>query len=691
MKRVMLSAATALVTLVATMTTSSCTQDEITPDPQVRLTEVLSGETELTFLVELENADECKYMYCEGGEIQADADLIMKDGIALDKAQSGKVTIDALNPSTTYTIIAAAKGKVKTVVSEPLVMTTSASSQDGTSVTVTAGEAKDTELSFTVIPSNAVKCSWICVLKSETVPAADEIFSKGTALEKMEPTFVTADGLETATEYMIVAAVEGEDGKSAVSKPVYMTTTDPQAGSDMEVFIKDVTATYNSITFTVVPKNAGGAVYDYDLKTDGYEYRDATDVWFKGKKLESASQESTITIDDLRDDQEYVIYAVVESASSYDRVLTYVDVRTEKRPEPEELPMQTMTEGELTYVLHGNQYVINLSNDAYQVRLDMNEDVDNSEFLTHITPHEYVYKPEDSRGDSFVVTALSDITSKTDGSKLKIVKGSLTVDYQAPEYTITGRLVTDDNKAFNFEYKGQLSFPLDAASGKITLAEGDNRFFLDCEEHTLDLSFGANQIVGDHKVGETLSTESVLAVAKEGGASWKLTDGSLSISSPDEGYYNFKGEFTLDNGDIMRMEQERLFITEPVDPGEQEIVFDEVSARGGPDMTGWLSAYDITLKNAEWEFYIAFETSGDYDELPTGKLIYTSWGGGEISAYRISSKTSGSINDIDEGYMNVTKDGDNYTVEVNFTRTSGEVLKGTYTGPIECMDMSGMM
>lgn len=689
MKKFRLNAIASLLAIIPIgATLNSCTQEQEML-PKVSLTEVLSDADKLTFLIDVEDAVECYYYYEQGTQISVSADEVISKGVKLSEAMTQNVTISSLEPSTDYCIIAAASANGKSVLSNTISMRTSDASHGKTSVEIVAGDSNETELNFTVIPSNADKCSYMCIEKSDDVPSASDIFSKGIALEDpSKASFCTIKDLSPKTEYMIVAAASLEDDAPVVSEPVYMTTNEPAAGSEMKVYIQDVKTTYSSITFTIVPQNAGEAAYDYELKTPDYEYRDAFDVFSKGKAVESAMNPTTITLDGLRDDTEYVIYAAVESASSYDKVMTYVEVKTDKRPDAEELPMETMSEGEMTYN-NGRNFTVALENDNYSVLLDFNPESGNPYYLPHIPEHEYVYVKEALADQSWILNALTSVTSKANDQRLNIVKGSMTISYEAPVYDITGRLVTDDNKAFNFEYHGNIPYLLKADKGAIT-NDGGNILTINCPNHTLIFDFGNDDVMGQHTVGETISIESSLEVPSEGQA-FKFASGSATIVSPSEGQIDIDALITLDNGDMVVLKQQGVDVTIPEDPGTSEIIFDKASARGGPDMTGWLSAYDITLENDEWSFYIAFETSGEYDELPEGKLMYSSWGGGEISAYTITKKSGGFINDVDEGYLDIRKEGDEYKIELHFVRTSMEEIDGRYTGPVECVDMSGAM
>ena len=234
-----------------------------------------------------------------------------------------------------------------------------------------------------------------------------------------------------------------------------------------------------------------------------------------------------------------------------------------------------------------------------------------------------------------------------------------------------------------------MPYKLDGENSVLTEEEGNKILTINNAEHELKLEFGANEIIGDHTVEQTLGTNSALTIVKNS-TSFKLSEGSISISKNDVGNYVISGHFALDNGDKVQIEEENLSVEEPSQPAETEVVLETAEARGGPDMTGWLAAYDITMTNAQgWKFYIAFETFGDYDALPEGKLLYSDAGGGEISSYRIDTPDS-FINDITEGYMDIAKDGEEYTITIDFSRLNGEKLKAKYTGPIECVDMSGL-
>ena len=106
--------------------------------------------------------------------------------------------------------------------------------------------------------------------------------------------------------------------------------------------------------------------------------------------------------------------------------------------------------------------------------------------------------------------------------------------------------------------------------------------------------------------------------------------------------------------------------------------------------------YTLDLDSDEWDVSIEFCEYGEYDELPTGKILFASWlmggeggGAGEITGYRITNKsTNETIEDLDEGEMVISLNGSTYEVAIDIVRTNGESFMGKYTGPIVCEDAS---
>lgn len=87
-------------------------------------------------------------------------------------------------------------------------------------VSVKAGEAGPTYLTFTVASENADKVAWMCIESSQNTPSAEEVLANGETAVSGEQ---RADNLTPETEYIILAAAFDGNG-TILSSPVKMTT-----------------------------------------------------------------------------------------------------------------------------------------------------------------------------------------------------------------------------------------------------------------------------------------------------------------------------------------------------------------------------------------------------------------------------------------------------------------------------------
>ena len=72
-------------------------------------------------------------------------------------------------------------------------------------VTLTAGEAGETTLSFTLTTEKAQEAAWVCVEKGATV-TAESVLADGAAVEANKTLALMAENLTANTEYAIYAA-----------------------------------------------------------------------------------------------------------------------------------------------------------------------------------------------------------------------------------------------------------------------------------------------------------------------------------------------------------------------------------------------------------------------------------------------------------------------------------------------------
>ena len=89
-------------------------------------------------------------------------------------------------------------------------------------VAVTAGEATEASVSFTVTSTDAEKVAWVVVEATATAPTATEVINAGKVIAANDTVEVTATDLKADTEYLVVAAAMNK--KSVVKSEKTMTT-----------------------------------------------------------------------------------------------------------------------------------------------------------------------------------------------------------------------------------------------------------------------------------------------------------------------------------------------------------------------------------------------------------------------------------------------------------------------------------
>ena len=171
-------------------------------------------------------------------------------------------------------------------------------------VSVTAGTADVTELTFTVSSENVTSCAWMCVEDGTTVPSGTDIMSKGKSTFSNTEAQVKATGLKDNTTYVIVAAGMDEDGEVATSAPVRMTTLVKPA--EPAVTITDGKVDGSTYTFKVNPADAQKCAYKLYRKN---ENATADDVLSTGTEV-PATEVTTVTLENLEDGEYFVVAAV---------------------------------------------------------------------------------------------------------------------------------------------------------------------------------------------------------------------------------------------------------------------------------------------------------------------------------------------------------------------------------------------
>lgn len=160
---------------------------------------------------------------------------------------------------------------------------------DTLAVTLEAGTATTNSLTFTVKPSGAQKCAWVCVEKGQPMPAAAEILASGTAAPAGKASTAEATGLAAETVYVIAAAVADANGNTAASQPLEMKTAESEfEGYAADVLVEAVYRSDNAAgagNYVLIIANAQpaadgnpAAVGEFQLQLDLYNAADSDPV-----------------------------------------------------------------------------------------------------------------------------------------------------------------------------------------------------------------------------------------------------------------------------------------------------------------------------------------------------------------------------------------------------------------------------
>ncbi len=205
----------------------SCGDDDGGGDSKVASVTVNAVEATENALVVLLTPANCEALYCKcisAGEAIPSAEELSIAGV---KVPTPDVPTTArfkdLLANAEYTIVAAG-WNAATGYSQ----VASVSMQTGIPVPqliLTAGTSTSRSLTFTLEPIDVSRVAYVCVKASDKIPSASEILASGTQVDAANKGEYTVSGLQTETDYKIVAAaMDIADANSVVSMPLEMET-----------------------------------------------------------------------------------------------------------------------------------------------------------------------------------------------------------------------------------------------------------------------------------------------------------------------------------------------------------------------------------------------------------------------------------------------------------------------------------
>lgn len=196
------------------------TEDPTPAVPTVALSRGDVSSASVKFALALENADRAYYLCTEKDAPAPTAlELLTAETFV---TESGTVTVDGLEPSTTYRISAIAVRDKATGDIETLEITTSAPDAQP-AVELAAGVEAIASLTFSIALTDTERAAYVCLEKTDelALPTAEEILADGMAIE--ESGEIIVGELNAATTYVIAVAAANKEILSEVDS-IEMTT-----------------------------------------------------------------------------------------------------------------------------------------------------------------------------------------------------------------------------------------------------------------------------------------------------------------------------------------------------------------------------------------------------------------------------------------------------------------------------------
>ena len=157
---------------------TSCKEEVV--DPKISLTAGEVTETTISFTVTPADAEKCAYkVVLATEELPTDA-VVLAQGVQIEAKAESKQTVSDLQPGTEYVVVVAVQNGPKQK-SATLEMTTVEPQIPAATVSVTAGEATENTISFTIESADATAVAYV-VSESAIELSAEEVLEEGMAV-----------------------------------------------------------------------------------------------------------------------------------------------------------------------------------------------------------------------------------------------------------------------------------------------------------------------------------------------------------------------------------------------------------------------------------------------------------------------------------------------------------------------------
>lgn len=236
--------------------------------PTISLEKESEGHTTVTFKVTTTDAVEAFYSVVADSVDVPSLNTILSDGtiIELDEKGAAKVTVENLQPQTSYKVVAAATNYDKVAGSNTLYFTTKA--LDEITLTVDIVQVDHEKMNFRVHSTNAEKISYLVLFASKEVPSAEYVLLNGESIEVGSKEAVAVTGLENDKEYQLIVAAEGS-GQKFLAEPTLFETKESPDKIIEHNYTRARGTKYGSSYFMMFS-------YEDENEADNFAYNDAT-------------------------------------------------------------------------------------------------------------------------------------------------------------------------------------------------------------------------------------------------------------------------------------------------------------------------------------------------------------------------------------------------------------------------------
>ncbi len=576
----------------------------------------------------------------------------------------------------------------------------------GSEMTVTLEQVEATEstLTFVVNHTNAEKCAWWYGTADESVPSAEDILATGTSLNTaVSKSTVIIDDLPAFTEFVIVAAVSGK-GNVLSSEPLKMTTL----GS--EVILLD--AVYSDAN------SAGAGNYSIALgNSDINENWEPVNVGDMYVSLELFNVKDTDPINAVLPDGEYK--AGSKTPFTWDPSSSYLCKRVDDTAEG--VKYMPFISGAVNVARDGNTYSL----DVDLVLLEGGEEIK----VKYSGPIQFVQgataagRFEEPQNVTF--TAAS---GRYYGNWFYPFSDDMLLEFYAGERNASGNLVDGYKLQMMYVFTQKLedtsvsTVPIE--NGTYTVSYGTNH------QHRVPRTFTKGEVTDFYGTTVELGTILKHIDSKTGrNTLGVITGGTMKVSGSGSSY-TFEFNFVTEDGvEIKGSYSGGVDLQNKCDNSSREYLSSVLTSDYQLDfpestkamayymgdylhvgLDSWLlyfmgddpgdtiSLEFFTDKNGGLQISEGIYTiSGDYSEFKSGQIIpgFYPRGGGDL-LYSWYGDTSSQDQDgntqklapLAGGTMNVSKSGNKYVFNMNFTDDKGYTISGQWTGDVNFSDLT---